>query len=85
MAEHCKDKLMAEGLLIPKSVQPRHPSAVPKMDTIERGGSYVPQERYKYQVHAYCGLGTLGATTVQTFFHSIPACFLHGSDSHCTD
>lgn len=55
---------MVEGELIPKSIQPRHPWAIPEMDTIERGGSDIPQEMYMYQEHAYHGLGALGATTI---------------------
>lgn len=64
MAEHCKDKLTVEGELIPKSMQPRHPLAVPEMDTTERGGSDILQEVYMYQAHTYHGLDALGATTV---------------------
>lgn len=62
MAEHCKDKLMVEGEMIPKSMQPGHPLAVPEMDTTEGRGSNIPHEMYRYRAHTYHALNTLGAT-----------------------
>lgn len=62
MAEHCGDKLIVEEELIPKNMEPRHPFAVPEMDTIGRRGSDISHEMYMYRAHTSHALNTLGAT-----------------------
>lgn len=62
MAEHHEDGLMVEGELVPESMQPWHPLAVPEMDPIESGGSNYLQETYTYPVSSYHGLDPLGST-----------------------
>lgn len=85
MAEHCKDNLMVEGLLTPKTMQPRHPLTVPKMDTIAQEEVMVHR---KYTCTKY--MSTMGWVLWElplyrlSFIQSLP-CFLHGSNSHCTD